>query len=153
MISRFQRFICDITGIDLYWHRLASASMAAFGLKGSYAIYFVRLFGVQEGMTATELTAACGKDKADVSRDIAELVKLGYMVRETGEKRAYRARIRLTEEGRTLARKVGEKAKIAVGCIGREIPEEDREVFYRVLDQITANLQEMSENGIPDRIV
>lgn len=152
MITRFQRFICDITGIDLYWHRLASTSMSAFGLKGSYAIYFVRLYSVPEGMTATELTTACGKDKADVSRDVATLVKMGYLSREVGEKRAYRARIRLTDEGRQLAKQVGEKAKIAVGCIGKEIPEEDREVFYRVLDQVTANLQELSETGIPDQI-
>lgn len=151
MLSRFENFICDITEIDLYWHRLASAEMKRYGLKGNYAIYFTRLHNHPDGMTSAELAVQCGKDKADVSRDMAVLEKAGLVTRQRTGSSGYRAHITLTEQGRTLTDEIIRKAELAVSCIGRDLTEEDRRTFYRVLDIITANLQALSETGLPEQ--
>lgn len=150
MLTRSEKFILDITEIDLYWHRLASIEMGKLGLKGSYALYFTRLYSRPEGMTAAELGAACGKDKADVSRDIAALEESGFMERRRPGDSGYRAVIVLTEKGRALTETISRRAETAVDCIGRDLSDVDRECFYRVLDQITENLQTLSRTGIPD---
>lgn len=149
MLSRFEKFIIDITEIDLYWHRLASDVMKSFGLKGSYVIYFTKLNGHPGGLTAAELSAECGKDKADVSRDIAALERAG-LVERTG-KNAYRAKITLTELGKKYTHEITGKAELAVSCVGETFSESERDCFYRVLDSITENLRKLSETGLPDR--
>lgn len=150
MLNRFENFIIDITEIDLYWHRLATAEMKRYGLKGSYAIYFPMLHHSPDGLTGAELAAMCGKDKADISRDIAVLEKAGLVTRERVSGNGYRARITLTPSGTALTQEVIQKAELAVGCIGGSLSEADRECFYRVLDTITSNLQALSETGLPE---
>lgn len=149
MINRFEKFIIDITEIDLYWHRLATGVMKPLGLKGSYAIYFARLHHF-EGMTAAELAQSCGKDKADVSRDLAALEKAGFIERVKNGESAYRATIRLTESGKALTEKIISKAETAVNLVGQNLSGADRECFYRVLDIITKNLQSLSRRGLAD---
>ena len=146
MLNRFEQFILNITEIDLYWHRLASAEMKRYGLKGNYAIYFTRLHEHPEGITSTALAALCGKDKADVSRDMTLLEKAGFVERQHG----YRAPITLTAQGRILTDQIIQKAELAVRCIGQGLTDQEREIFYRTLDSITANLQAISESGLPE---
>lgn len=147
MLSRFETFICDITEIDLYWHRLASNEMKPYGLKGNYAIYFTRLNQYPNGISAAELGALCGKDKADVSRDIRVLENAGLVTRSTGTS-SYRAPIILTEEGKSLTKEIVKKAETAVQIIGQDLSDSDRECFYRTLDTITNNLKQLSETGL-----
>lgn len=150
MLSRFEKFICGITEIDLYWHRLASGEMKRYGLKGNYAIYFTKLYGSPGGITSAQLATVCGKDKADVSRDIAALEQSGLVKRVCSSGSAYRAKIVLTEQGKQLTEKVVRKAELAVNCIGHDLKEEERQCFYRVLDTIITNMRELSETGLPD---
>lgn len=149
MLSRFEKFIFNITEIDLYWHRIASNEMKAYGLKGNYAIYFTRLHGCPEGLTAAQLATLCGKDKADVSRDMTALEKAG-LVERLRDRSSYRAPILLTSEGVRLTEEIVRKAELAVDLVGRGLTDHDRECFYRTLDTITANLQTLSETGLPE---
>lgn len=146
MLSRFEKFTYDINEIDLHWHRIASAEMKGFGLKGGTTIYFTKLYTHPEGLTAAELGAVCGRDKADVSRDAAQLEKAGLITRGKG----YRARITLTEQGKELTKVIIQKAEAAVRIVGSALTDVEREVFYIALDKITANLQALSETGLPD---
>lgn len=150
MLSRFEKFIFDITEIDLYWHRLASAEMKRYALKGNYAVYFTRLHSCPDGITSAELAAQCSKDKADVSRDMAVLEKAGLVERKRSGSSSYRALLLLTEQGRALTDEIIRKAELAVDCIGHDLTDEERQTFYRALDIITANLQALSETGLPD---
>lgn len=152
MLDRFEKFICDITEIDLYWHRIASAEMKRYGLKGSYAIYFPMLRDSPEGLSAAELAALCGRDKADVSRDITALEKAELLQRIKSGGSAYRAKIVLTEKGREFTAEVIRKAELAVNCVGSMFSAEERDCFYRVLDEITHNLQTLSETGLPESV-
>lgn len=150
MLSRFERFILDLTEIDLYWHRLANEVMKPYGRKGSQVIYFTKLSQLPNGATAAELCALCGKDKADVSRDVAELEQAGFLYRDRS-KGGYRAPVELTQAGRELTRDIIARAEQAVGLVGQELSEQDRTCFYRVLDQITKNLQTLSEQGLLEK--
>lgn len=149
-MSRFDQFTYCINAIDLHWHRIASAEMKAYGLKGSTAIYFTQLLNNPEGVTASELAAVCGRDKADVSRELALLEKADLVTRAESGKRGYRAPIRLTEKGRELAQEIIRKADMAVEIVGQELSDEERETFYRALEKITQRIQTLSENGLPD---
>ena len=148
MVSRFEKFLIDINEIDFCWHRIASAEMKAYGLKGNYVIYFLKLHEHPEGMTAARLGEACGRDKADVSRDMAALEKAGFV--ERSGTTAYRVPIVLTEKGRMLTDEIARKAELAVGLVGGVLTEEERTCFYRVLDTITENLHALCRTGLPD---
>lgn len=150
MLSRFEKFTYDINEIDLHWHRIASAEMKRYNLKGGTALYFTKLYKNPEGLTAAELGAVCGRDKADVSRDIGNLEKAGLVARLSAGGRGYRAPIVLTEQGQEITQIIIRKASMAVEQVGQCLSDEEREIFYRALDKITANIQLLSENGLPD---
>lgn len=61
----------------------------------------------------------------------------------------YRALLKLTDEGKAAARHVQERAALAVELAGAGLSDADREVFYRALELITANLQTLSKEGLP----
>lgn len=149
MINRFEKFICDITEIDLYWHRLATSVMKEYDLKGNYAVYFTILNNSPEGLTSAELSTICGKDKADISRDINALEKSGYVKKVKNGDSSYRAKIVLTDKGTDMTRNINTQVKTAVSCIGGNLDDKEREIFYRVLDEIKDNMMRLSETGIP----
>ncbi|MDO4478218.1 MAG: hypothetical protein Q4B73_04150 [Lachnospiraceae bacterium] len=149
MLNRFEKFVYNITEIDLYWHRLAANVMKEHGLKGNYVVYFTMLHKFSDGLTALELSKTCGRDKADISRDVAALVAKGLMKRIQGVNAKYRTRILLTEEGRKVADTVIKRAETAVFHVGGHLDDEERETFYKVLDQITDNMRTLSQSGFP----
>ena len=144
MLSRFEHFTYDINEIDLHWHRIASAGMKHYGLRGGTSIYLTKFSAAPDGMSASELSAACGRDKADVSRDLRQLERAGLISRGKG----YRACVTLTEQGKALAEQIIRKAEYAVGFVGGSLSESEREIFYSVLDRISANMRRLSEIGL-----
>ena len=121
--------------------------MAAYGLKGPHAIYLVVMQRYEEGVTAARLCELCARDKADVSRAMALMEEKGLVCREGDA--AYRARLKLTAEGQRAANHVSDLARIAVEQAGKDITDEHRELFYSALESITANLQTLSKEGLP----
>lgn len=148
MLQRFEHFTYNINEISLYWHRIAAGEMKRYGLKGSCAIYFIKLYNHPEGITAAELGPMCGKDKADVSREIADLEKRGLMKRASSEKRGYRVPIVLTEQGMEYAKAISRKAELAAGIVGKSLSKEEGEQFHKSLEIIASNLRLLSEEGL-----
>ena len=149
MLNRFARFSLAISEIDRCWHKLAAEEMAKYELHSPHAVYLTTLYNFEEGVTAAKLGELCCKDKADVSRMVAILEKKGLVRKEAIGGNLYRARLLLTEEGRQAAEHVQQRAAIAVELAGSGMSEEEREVFYRCLERITANLQMLSKEGLP----
>lgn len=149
MIERFERFSCVISDISKYWHKIASDEMEKYGLKGSHAIYLTTLHRYPEGVTAVNLCEICGKDKADVSRMMNIMSDKGLIIKEGSSSGQYRAKLKLTEEGKNAAEQVAKRAALAVDLAGGEITENDRAVFYNVLEHIAKNLRMISEEGLP----
>lgn len=151
MLDRFSRFSLAIAEIDRCWHKLAAEEMAKYDLNSAHAVYLNTLSQYAEGITAAKLGELCCKNKGDVSRMVSILETKGLVRREAVGGNLYRARLVLTEEGNMAAAHVRNRAAVAVELAGAGLTDEDREVFYRCLEQITANLQALSKEGLPQR--
>ena len=150
MLNRFARFSLAISEIDRCWHKLAAEEMAKYDLNSPHAVYLTALYDAsEEGITAAKLGELCRKNKADVSRMVSILEKKGLVRREAIGSNLYRAKLMLTEEGKQAAEHVRERAAVAVELAGAGLSEENREIFYEALEQITANLQVLSKDGLP----
>ena len=118
--------------------KIERVEMAKYGLKGPFAVYLIAIYRHPEGLTAARLCEICEKNKAAVSRVLAELEEIGMIRREdTG----YRAKIMLTEKGTQAAEFVYGRAVRAVELSGGSLSEEERANFYRTLETIADNLK------------
>ena len=149
MLDRFARFSLAIAEIDRCWHKLAAEEMAKYELNSPHAVYLNTLYQYHEGITAARLGELCCKNKADVSRMVTILEKKGLVRKEAVGGNLYRAKLRLTDDGRLAAEHVQGRAALAVELAGSGMTDSDRETFYRCLEQITANLQTLSREGLP----
>ena len=148
MVERFTRFSLAISEIDRCWHKLAAEAMAKYGLNSAHAVYLNTLYDFSDGITAARLRELCRKNKADVSRMVSILDKKGLLQKKEVGKNGYRAKLLLTQEGKQAAEYVRSLAAMVVRQAGAGLSDSDREVFYRCLEQITANLQALSAEGL-----
>ena len=149
MLNRFARFSLAISEIDRCWHKLAAEEMAKYDLNSPHAVYLNTLYQYPEGITAAKLGELCCKNKADVSRMVSILEKKGLVRKEAVGGNLYRAKLLLTDDGRLAAEHVQGRAALAVELAGSGMTDAERETFYRCLEQITANLQTLSKEGLP----
>lgn len=149
MIERFEKFSYAISEISKYWHKLTAEEMEKCGLKGPHSVYILTMYRYPGGITAPQLCELCGKDKADVSRMMAILEKKGMAVKESIHQNHYRAFYKLTEEGQRVAEHVRKRAALAVELAGKDLTEEKRIIFYEAMESITANLRQLSKEGLP----
>lgn len=151
MKSRFERFSYAVSEVSRYWHKIASDEMEKYGLRGSHAIYLVVMSRYDEGITATNLSEICGRDKADVSRAVAMMEKKGLAVKEGVNQSLYRARLKLTEEGKVAAEQVKARADVVVNLAGSGVSDEEREIFYTAFEKILDQLRLISEDGLANK--
>ncbi|MEI3212659.1 MAG: MarR family transcriptional regulator [Lachnospiraceae bacterium] len=150
MEDRFERFSVGMSEISRYWHKLTGDEMEKYGLKGTHSIYLLTMYRFPEGLTAPRLRELCVRDKADVSRMMSLMEKKGLVRKESVGKTLYGGVFKLTEEGQEAARHVSERARIAVELAGKDLTEENRQIFYEALDRIVENLRILAKDGIPE---
>lgn len=149
MVERFERFSHAIFEVSRCWHKLTTEEMEVYGLKGPYAVYLMAILRSPEGITSAQLCDLSGRDKADVSRAISVMEQKGLIKREGTGNRLYRARVTLTPQGEEAARQISQRACMAVECAGQGYSDEQRDIFWQVLDTIANNLHDMTITGIP----
>ncbi len=152
MLDRFVRFSRAIAEIDRCWHKLVAEETAKFDLNIPHAVYLNALFIHADGITAAQLGEFCCTDKADVSRMVSILEKKGFVYREISGTSRYRAKLFLTEDGKSAARQIRQRATLAVARSGAGLSDEEREIFYRALEQIAGNMQALCKEGLPEQI-
>lgn len=150
MVERFERFSFAISEISRYWHKLAAEEMEKYGLKGQHSVYLITMNKYPDGITATQLCELCNRDKSDVSRMMSIMEKKGLVKKEGIHQKLYRGVFKLTDEGKKAAQYVCGRASLAVELAGRELSDEDREIFYSSLEIIANNLKKLSTDGLPD---
>ena len=148
MIERFEKFSSTISEISRYWHKLAGDVMEKHGLKGPHAVYFTTMYKYPDGITAARLAEVSARDKADVSRAVAQFEKLGFVEKVAINKNNYRAPLKLTEAGMKLAECINDKANAAVEMGGKGVSDENRVIFYQALGLICSNLRTLAEEGL-----
>lgn len=152
MTDRFERFSISISEISRYWHKLASEEMEKHGLRGPHSVYLLTMQSYPDGITAPQLCELCGKDKSDVSRMMSIMEKKGLVTKEGRHQNLYGGVFKLTREGKDAADHVRKRASVAVELAGKDLSDNDREIFYRSLESITENLKKLSIEGIPENI-
>lgn len=150
MVDRFERFSLAISEISRYWHKLASEELEKYGLKGPHATYLSTMYRYPNGITVPQLCEVCGKDKSDASRMISILEQKGLVKKQVVGGSRYRGLLLLTDEGKAAAEHVCNRASRAVEIAGRDLTDKTRGDFYKALESITANLRELSKEGIPE---
>ena len=148
MLERFEKFSLAIAEISRFWHKIAGEELAKYGLKSSHITYLLTLYRYPEGLTAPKLAELCGRDKADVSRMLSILESKGLVRKESTGTSRYRGLLLLTDEGKTVASALSERAERAVERAGDGLTDENRAIFYESLDTITNNLRKISQEGL-----
>ena len=150
MIERFEQFVSYISMIHRDIQRIEREEMEKLGLKGAYAQYLVAMHRYPEGITAADLCEVCDKDKAAVSRALAEMELHGLLQKMGERENRYRAMLKLTEKGREAAEFVCRKAVSAVQIAASEIDDETRKIMYRCLRSVSSRVQLICKEGLPD---
>ena len=151
MIERFEHFALSISSLYRYMQKIERVEMEKYNLKGPHAQCMITMLRYPEGVTSAQLCELCDKDKAAVSRTVAELEQAGMIQRNTNSGNRYRARLVLTETGREAALAVTQTALLAVEQAGSGLTEEQRQHFYFAMDLIAQNLGRICEEGLPER--
>lgn len=150
MISKYERFSSSVACLYRDIQRIEKTEMAKFGLKGPHAQCLLTMSRFPEGVTSVQLCEICEKDKAAISRAVAELEERGLITREVRNGIRYRARLRLTEAGNAAAHSVSRRAQQAVEQAGRGLDDDQREIFYQVLTLIAGNLHAICRDGLEE---
>ena len=150
MISKYELFSSSVSCLYRDIQKIERNEMEKFGLKGPHAQCLLALSRYPEGITAAKLCEICEKDKAAISRSVAELEERGLLKRIERNGLRYRAVLKLTEEGKNAAGVVNEKARQAVEQAGEGLNDAQREVFYKVLAQIAENLHAICKDGLKE---
>ena len=148
METRYELISASISSMYHDIQKIERIEMAKYGLKGPHAQCLLAMKRHPEGITAARLCELCEKDKAAVSRILAELEAADMILRENRNGSRYRSSLRLTEQGMTAAAAVVEKARLAVELAGTGFDAKEREVFYRVLSIIAGNLHKLCREGL-----
>ena len=91
MITRFEQFSSAISSIYQSIAKIERVEMAKYGLKGPHAQCLLAMSRYPDGITAARLCEVCEKDKAAVSRTVAELEEAGMILRPDPDGKRYRA--------------------------------------------------------------
>ena len=150
MISKYELFSASVSCLYHDIQKIERVEMAKFGLKGPHAQCLLAMRRYPEGITAARLCEVCEKDKAAVSRTVAELEEAGLLIRTQRNGVRYRAMLILTEKGLSAAAAVSQRARQAVEQAGTGLDDSQREIFYRVLALIAGNLHAICQDGLKD---
>ena len=151
MIHRYEIFSAAIASMHRDVQRIERVEMAKYGLKGPHAQCLLAMSRHPEGLTSSRLCEICEKDKAAVSRSVAELEQAGLLSIDEKKGVRYRALLRLTLAGFSAADAVRERAELAVFQAGTGLDDSQREVFYEVLGIISGNLHAICKDGLKEK--
>ena len=143
---RFEKFTLLIDGIHKSIHKIKMGTAPILGVKAVHVLWIYELLLNPEGLTAAELAEKSKINRSLVSREIEELVDNGYIQKIDEGNSNYNAVLKLTEEGLSLADKIcGEVSKVQ-SAVGEGISKEELAVFYRTLEKLNNNFNEIINN-------
>ena len=151
MISKYEVFSTVVSSLYHDIQRIERTEMAKYGLKGPHAQCLVIMARHPEGITSARLCEICERDKAAISRTVAELEEAGLLTRRGLNGIQYRVPLMLTAEGLAAAQNVNDVATMAVEQAGAGLNDDQRQVFYGVLGHIAQNLHNISRDGLKDK--
>ena len=143
--ERFEQFVLLIDSAHKQVNRIKQEIVPDPRIKSVHTMWLYELLGHPRGITATELAAKAGIDRSLVSREIRTLEKYGYIEYSTDGGKSYNSRIKLTKDGREVAKAMAKAALEIQNGASLNIPIDELAVFYSVLQRICGNLSEISK--------
>ena len=151
MVTRFEQFTSSVASIHRSIQKIERVEMAKYGLKGPHAQVLLAMSRYPDGVTSGELVKLCDKDKAAISRTVAELEREGMVCRQGKNGNFYRAALTLTQRGMDAAEHVAIRAKRAVEAASDGLSEGNRRTLYMALELIANHLQTICDEGLTER--
>lgn len=144
-LLRFKKFILLIDGIHKSINKIRVDVAPSLGVKSVHVFWIYDLLMHPEGLTSAEIAAVSMVDRSLVSREIAALKKGGYIISDSdGVRQGYNSRIRLTEKGEELARKIVAEATKVQNMADVGVTEEELVALYATLEKLSSNLSAIS---------
>ena len=139
--EKFNEFTGLVSRAYKALHRVQERYMRDFGLRSVHVSCLLRLLDAPEGLSATELSARCGVDRAQISRVTAELERRGLICETApGVKRRYRGSLMLTERGRAEAEELSSIVVEKLAAVSSSLDQEKVATFYEVFREIASQL-------------
>ena len=141
MINRFDRFTSSVSSIMQSISRIKKTEMQRYGLRSGHVDCLRLLYEHPKGLTSRALSELSDMDKAAVSRYMDQLEEVGFAYIDEDEDKKYKRRWVLSERGMETGKDVDRKIEMAVSEVGDFLADEERELLYKMLEQIDANLK------------
>lgn len=150
--ERFEQFSSLISGIYRDIQKLKAKWTEPLGMKAVHIFWVYLLKNHPEGLTASELSRHSQSNRSLVSREIQELIDLGYVsAPQTTPHRRYGQKLTLTEEGKQVANQISKASLTIQNQVNAGIPEEDLITLYRTLGILMENFHRLAENTLEER--
>lgn len=150
--ERFEQFSSLISGIYRDIQKLKTKWTEPLGMKSVHIFWVYLLKNHPEGLTASELSRHSQSNRSLVSREIQELMELGYVqAANPTSQRRYGQKLHLTEAGLQIANRISQASLEIQNAVNAGIPEEDLLVFYRTLGILMENFHRLTEPTTEDR--
>ena len=139
--ERFLNFVLTIDRISKNIKRIKDNAMEKYNLRSAHVMCLFSLVKTGEGLSSTELSEACGVDKAFVSRVTTELEKRGYIQRSKNSRGSiYKCKFILTEQGSEVKDYMNNKIAEVMNGVSGELSEHKLRAFYEVLSILDENI-------------
>lgn len=146
--ERFEQFSSLISGIYRDIQKLKAKWTEPLGLKAVHIFWVYLLKNHPEGLTASELSRHSHSNRSLVSREIQELIDMGYVQagKPSGQRR-YGQKLTLTPSGSEIAETISHASVEIQNKVNAGIPEEDLIVLYRTLGILMENFHRLTEQS------
>lgn len=146
--ERFEQFSSLISGIYRDIQKLKAKWTEPLGLKAVHIFWVYLLKNHPEGLTASELSRHSQSNRSLVSREIQELIDMGYVQagKPSGQRR-YGQKLTLTLSGSEIAETISHASVEIQNKVNAGIPEEDLIVLYRTLGILMENFHRLTEQS------
>lgn len=149
--ERFEQFSSLISGIYRDIQKLKAKWTAPLGMKSVHIFWVYLLKNHPDGLTASELSRHSQSNRSLVSREIQELVELGYIqTKLSSQRRRYGQKFILTESGSKVAQRISEESVNIQNQVNAGIPEEDLQTLYRTLGILMENFHQLTEQTLEE---
>lgn len=143
MKERFETFTVLIAKINRNIRKIKNLEMKDNNLRSPQISCLYYLYS-SEGLTATDLCDRCEEDKATISRSLDYLEKNGYIICNSKYAKRYKSPLILTDKGKAEAKRIADKVALVLDEISPGLTEEERLSFYRSLNIISDELEEIA---------
>lgn len=149
--ERFEIFNSLISGIYRDIQKLKTKWTEPLGMKSVHIFWVYLLKNHPEGLSATELSQYSQTNRSLVSREIQELIDLGYVyIEQKSRNRRYGQKLRLTTSGEEASKRIADATLDIQNQVNAGIPEADLQVLYRTLGILMENFHKLAEQPLED---